>query len=201
MSNYNSLFSPLRIHDTILKNRIVTSPMSVPTAELISTTQYGGMSLLDKASGGSAVITVCEHKLRSVAKQENVFDKYARDVTREVISVMRQAGGLAQLELFFHGFPAEDGSILGPSDGIHHTGAPMKAMTKEDMKSLITGLSEYARQARDFGFDMVLLHFAHDSLCSVFMSPIWNQRMDEYGGSVENRSRFPRRRLRRLGKR
>jgi 2,4-dienoyl-CoA reductase-like NADH-dependent reductase (Old Yellow Enzyme family)/thioredoxin reductase len=192
MGKFDHLFSPLRIHDTILKNRVVTAPMSVPTATLISTTQYGGMSLLDKAAGGAGVVTVCEHKLRSVTLQENVFQKYARDVTREVISVMRQAGGLSQIELFFHGFPDQDGKIPGPSDGIHHTGGQMKALTKAEMQTIIADLSQYARDAKDFGFDMVMLHFGHDSYCSVFMSPVWNQRTDEYGGSIENRTRFPR---------
>ena len=192
MSKYANLFSPLRIHDTILKNRVVVAPMSVPTATLISTTEYGGMSLYDKSLGGSAVITVGEHKILSLSHQKSPFDKYARDVTREVVSVMRQAGGLAQIEFSFHGRPDENGVGFGPSDGIHLTGGPMKAMTRDDMKSMIDELCQRVCEARDFGFDMVMLHFGHDSLCSVFMSPIWNQRTDEYGGSVENRSRFPR---------
>jgi 2,4-dienoyl-CoA reductase-like NADH-dependent reductase (Old Yellow Enzyme family)/thioredoxin reductase len=154
------------------------------------------MSLMDKAAGGAGVITVCEHKLRSVTEQENVFDKYGRDVTREVISVMRQAGGLAQLELFFHAFPEKGGAIPGPSDGVHHTGGPMREMSKAEMQAIIADFGQYARQARDFGFDMVMLHFGHDSLCSVFMSPVWNQRTDEYGGSLENRTRFPREAIR-----
>jgi 2,4-dienoyl-CoA reductase-like NADH-dependent reductase (Old Yellow Enzyme family)/thioredoxin reductase len=186
------LFSPLRIHDTILKNRVVVAPMSVPTATLISSTEYGGMSLYDKSLGGSAVITVGEYRLLSLSKQPSAFAKYARDVTREVISVMRQAGGLAQIEFSFHGRPDADGAALGPSDGTHLTGGPMKAMTKADMQEMIDDLCKKTVEARDFGFDMVMFHFGHDSLCGVFMSPVWNKRTDEYGGSIENRTRFAR---------
>ncbi len=192
MSKFEHLFSPLRIHDTVLKNRVVAAPMSVPTAKLISSTEYGGMSLYDKSLGGSAVLTVGEHKLIKLAEEDSPFDKYARDVTREVISVMRQAGGLAQIEFSFHGRPDKNGVGFGPSDGTHLTGGPMKAMTKQDMQEMIDDLSQKVADARDFGFDMVMLHFGHDSLCGVFMSPVWNKRTDEYGGSLENRTRFPR---------
>ena len=41
------------------------------------------------------------------------------------------------------------------------------------------------------GYDALTLHFGHDSLCGQFLSPVWNQRTDEYGGSLENRMRFP----------
>jgi 2,4-dienoyl-CoA reductase-like NADH-dependent reductase (Old Yellow Enzyme family)/thioredoxin reductase len=192
MSKFKNLFSPLRIHNTVLKNRVVTAPMSVPTAKLISSTEYGGMSLYDKSLGGSAVITVGDYKLAALSGQKSSFDKYARDVTREVISVMRQAGGLAQIEFSFHGRPNKDGSALGPSNGTHLTGGPMVEMSKADMQEMIDDLCKRTVEARDFGFDMVMFHFGHDSLCGVFMSPVWNKRTDEYGGSLENRTRFPR---------
>jgi len=192
MIKYKNLFSPLTIHKTVLKNRIIAAPMGVPKAVIPSTTDYGGISLYDKSLGGSAVLTVGEHYVANMAHEISPFDKYARDVTREVLSVMRQAGGLAQLEISFHDSLNADGSFQGPSDGVHLTGAPMKAMTHDDMKSKIDALCKSIREAKDFGFDMVMLHFGHDSLCSVFMSPVWNQRTDDYGGSLENRTRFPR---------
>jgi NADPH-dependent 2,4-dienoyl-CoA reductase/sulfur reductase-like enzyme len=68
----------------------------------------------------------------------------------------------------------------------------MKAMTKADMQEMIDDLCKKTVEARDFGFDMVMFHFGHDSLCGVFMSPVWNKRTDEYGGSIENRTRFAR---------
>ncbi|MGV8026541.1 MAG: FAD-dependent oxidoreductase [Anaerolineaceae bacterium] len=192
MTKYPHLFSSLKVNTMMLKNRIITAPMGVPKATLISTTYYGGLSLYDKSLGGAAVITASDYGIAGIAHEKSAFNKYARDVTREVLSIMRQAGGLAQIEMSFHSTQNEDGSFQGPSDGVHFTGTSMKAMTQDEMNSKINELCKDVCAARDFGFDMVMLHFGHDSLCSVFMSPVWNQRTDEYGGSLENRTRFPR---------
>ena len=69
---------------------------------------------------------------------------------------------------------------------------PMYEMSKKEMQATIEGLAKEAVEAKRFGFDMIMLHFGHDSLCSMFLSPVWNMRTDEYGGSIENRSRFPK---------
>jgi len=192
MLKYPYLFSPLRVRNTILKNRIIAAPMGIPHAALISSTQYGGISVFDKSMGGAAVVTASEHEMAAISHEKYAFDKYARDATREILSVLRQSGSLAQIEIAFHGAAYEDGSFEGPSDGRHFTGGRMRAMTHEEMKIKIDDLCRRVCDAKNFGFDIAMLHFGHDSLCSIFMSPVWNQRTDEYGGSAENRGRFPR---------
>ncbi|MBQ1877337.1 MAG: FAD-dependent oxidoreductase, partial [Erysipelotrichaceae bacterium] len=187
---YKYLFSPIQLGDRMVKNRIVTAPMSVPTATLISTTEYGGMSVYDKSMGGSAIITCSSMAISKLAKENNPFNKYARDVTREVISVQKQAGGLAQIEFSFHGRPDKDGISPAPSAGKSLTWGVAREITKEEMQAMIRQLAKDCRDARDFGFDSVMLHFGHDSLCGLFLSPVYNKRTDEYGGSLENRVRF-----------
>lgn len=189
---YSHLFSPLRIKNTMLKNRIVAAPMGVPKAIVLSSTNYGGLSLMDKSKGGAAVITVGDNYLASIANETDPFSKYAKDVCREVISVSRQSGGLCMLEVPFHGDKNIDGTIQGPSNGIHYTGGVMKEMTKTDMDNVKNQIVTRAKHAKEFGFDLLMLHFGHDSLCSIFMSPVWNKRNDEYGGNIENRIRFPK---------
>ena len=186
------LFAPLRVNGVMLKNRVVAAPMGIPKATVISSTDYGGLSLYDKSLGGAAVVTVGDMAIASIAHETDPFGKYAGDVGRELLSVMRQSGGLAMIEVPFHGDHNPDGTIAGPSDGVHFTGGKMKAMTREDMDRKIDEICRRAVAAKEFGFDILMLHFGHDSLCSVFLSPVWNQRADEYGGSVENRTRFPR---------
>ena len=189
---YPHLFSPLRVNGVMLKNRVMAAPMGIPRAALLSTTNYGGLSLMDKARGGAAVVTTTNYSLADLVGEKSPFDKYARDVSREALSVMQQGGAQAMLEIPFHGTVRPDGSVDGPSDGAHFTGGHMRAMTREDMEAQIADMCRDAVAAKEFGFDMVMFHFGHDSLCSVFLSPVWNRRTDEYGGSVENRTRFAR---------
>ena len=188
-TKYTHLFSPLKVNSMILKNRIIASSMGIiPTHKIISSTNYGNMSIFDKASGGAAVV----HISSMVRDEEHaMFGKYSRDVTREEISVMKQAGAKCSLQIGFHSIINEDGSVSGPIEGIRFDGRKMKMMTETDMDAIIRSMSIGICQARDFGFDMATIHFAHDSLCSQFLAPGLNKRTDEYGGSLENRIRFP----------
>lgn len=65
-----------------------------------------------------------------------------------------------------------------------------KEMTKEDIKSLISSFGDAGERAKKAGFDGVQIHAAHGYLLSQFLNPYLNQRQDEYGGSIENRSRI-----------
>lgn len=186
------LFSPLRVGNIILKNRIMAAPMGIPKAVLLSTSYYGGLSLADKAAGGSGAVVVSSSGPADLAHCKSPFDKYARDATRETLSLLEESGAVGVMEFPFHPQKNEDGTIQAPSDGIAYTGEPAKAMTEEQMKQQIGDLCEECRKAKEFGFRMIMLHFGHDSQCSIFLSPVWNRRTDQYGGSLENRTRFAR---------
>ena len=69
-------------------------------------------------------------------------------------------------------------------------GSRQKPMTTDDIAEVTDKFAEAARRARDAGFDGVEIHGAHGYLLSGFLSKAWNHREDEYGGSIENRSRF-----------
>lgn len=195
-TKYPNLFSPLKVNSVMLRNRILVSPIGAPKATLISSTNYGGINLIDRSRGGASVITVNFKGLASVADANSPFEKYARDVTRETLSVMKEAGALSNIQIFFHpeiphvnDNSTREGTMM-PSDCIDFRGKKAKAMTKEEIKAKIDDLVSDCVQAKEFGFDMVMLHFGHDSLTSLFLSPVWNKRTDEYGGSLENRIRI-----------
>jgi 2,4-dienoyl-CoA reductase-like NADH-dependent reductase (Old Yellow Enzyme family) len=79
-----------------------------------------------------------------------------------------------------------------PSAIPYDTGWPVPhAMTKEDIKRCIGEFAAAARRVDRIGYDVIELHGAHGYLAHQFLSPLSNQRIDEYGGSLENRMRFP----------
>src|SRR5262249_47561723 len=71
-----------------------------------------------------------------------------------------------------------------------HSAVP-RAMTRADMEEVIDDFIKATRRAERAGFDMVEMHAAHGYLLASFISPLTNRRADEYGGSLENRLRFP----------
>ena len=80
---------------------------------------------------------------------------------------------------------------LAPSAGKNkYTGIETFEMTEDEIRQMVRLFAEGARRAKEMGFDGVELHGAHGFLLHQFFSPLWNQRTDLYGGTVENRSRF-----------
>ncbi|HMB71483.1 MAG TPA: bifunctional salicylyl-CoA 5-hydroxylase/oxidoreductase, partial [bacterium] len=90
--------------------------------------------------------------------------------------------------------PLEEGGwpIVAPSPipWLDHSPVP-KEMTREDMEKTVADYRNAAERSRDAGFDLLEIHFAHGYLLGGFVSPLTNLRDDEYGGSLENRMRFP----------
>ena len=80
---------------------------------------------------------------------------------------------------------------IGPKARISPNGNQVEEMTEEDMDRVADYFARAANMARRGGFDCILLHAGHSWLLSQFLSPIENQRKDKYGGSLENRARFP----------
>lgn len=192
MTKYPNLFSPLKINSVMAMNRIMVSPMGCPQASIISSTNYGGVSVYDKSLGGAGVMHVNNAALAGASniKTMDPFEKYARDASREVLSVLRQAGSLSSTQMFFFGEQREDKTSMMPCDGMDIKGNIARAMTIEEIHRAQEDLVRRCIETKNFGFDMIMLHFAHDSLTSLFLSPVWNKRNDEYGGSLENRCRI-----------
>ena len=173
------------MNSVVLKNRII----GVPTATSV-----------DSAVGGSAVVTVgsiyvdCE-KSSWDRDVEYSFAKYRAAWHREQISKAHYGGALISCELFHAGIwcrVPEDDFAWGPSDDyLEEYHRHVKALDEEHMQEICDAFARTARDAKDMGYDMFLMHFGHGWLASSFLSPIFNHRTDEYGGSIENRSRFP----------
>ncbi len=152
--------------------------------KVISSTNYGSISAFDRSMSGAGMVHLLQEGV-------DLFEKYQLDATREQLNVAKQDGAKVACEVgFFDMVPNKDGFVYGPMDGVRFDGVPMKAFDKESMTSFIKEITDICLACKKFGFDAITLHMGHDSLGSQFLSPVWNQRTDEYGGSVENRGRF-----------
>jgi anthraniloyl-CoA monooxygenase len=88
--------------------------------------------------------------------------------------------------------PTDNWEVVGPSPLPYGEGCHVpREMTRADMDQVVADFRDAARRGVEAGFDLVEVHAAHGYLLSSFLSPISNVRTDEYGGSLENRLRFP----------
>lgn len=188
---YPHLFSPLKINSVMVSNRIIANPM--------------GQVFEDKALGrpgiviAGSVITQPGKSSWESADQPYAFGKYQVEHTRHRVLLAHQGGAKASIEIAHAGQYARVAPgdfAIGPTGYIREDGVEVREMDEAMMDEVVSGYVQTARDARDVGFDMIFLHFGHGWLMPQFLSPLFNKRTDGYGGSVENRMKFPLRVLR-----
>lgn len=188
-AKFPHICQPLRMRDTIFPNRIFCSAMGCPpTHKHPSSPKYdAGVGFYDKSAGGAAgiVVSVCQ------ADADGRYPKYERDQIRELMSLARQTGSKAGAALGVFGVDPERHITYGPSNYVKPNGTVVTEISEEEIFHQLEILKANAKAARDFGFDYIHYHMAHESMISHFMAPGFNKRTDQYGGSLENRMRFP----------
>lgn len=180
---YESLFQPILINQLMLKNRIFAAPLT------------DGAELPEKMKCGAAVnIMGCvavDHKSARWFGSPDPFSKEQRLNTRKMLDFYKSGGSFVSAELMHCGYWNRGSGVYGPNDEINPEGVKVKGLTVEELSEIADSFGRTAANAKEFGFDMVMLHFAHGWLIPQFLSPSINRRTDEYGGSYENRARFP----------
>ncbi|MDR1495706.1 MAG: FAD-dependent oxidoreductase, partial [Clostridiales Family XIII bacterium] len=206
-SKYPTMFSPIRIGRAglVFKNWIWTAPTGV---HLLSAGEpYPNEATIahyrEKARGGAACITFsCQNIDRltlddSVHSDPDIYQTRYHNYWYRLTSAIHFFDAKISLELlaFMRHGRREDGSIVnyamneGEIDFM--TGGPCPAIPPEEMRAMADNYAEAARIAVEVGFDMVMLHLGHGVYPARFLSPKYNRRTDEFGGSAENRARFP----------
>ncbi len=113
---------------------------------------------------------------------------------QDLVADIHAAGAKAAIQLAHAGAVARSAVIgtrpVGPSAIAPKGGEMPKELSVAEIENLVEKFAQAARRAREAGFDAVEFHAAHGYLLNQFLSPLWNQRRDVYGGSTENRSRF-----------
>ncbi len=201
---YRHLFAPLQLNARVLKNRIACAPMvfgAVVQYEEAAPRAYRKVEAA--AKGGAGLVCVGETSVNSADAERIPFDPI--DFTGpsgkhfEAIGLyaelIKRHGAVALIELAHAGgekdpLPGQP-DPWGPTGFIRKDGQRVQEMDRAMMKKVCDDFATAAAFMKEAGFDGVLIHAGHGWLFSQFLSPLWNKRTDEYGGTLENRARFP----------
>ncbi|MDO4723931.1 MAG: bifunctional salicylyl-CoA 5-hydroxylase/oxidoreductase, partial [Comamonadaceae bacterium] len=207
------MFTPYKVRGLTLKNRIVVSPMAQYSARDGLVGDYHLMHLGARAMGGAGLVMVemtcvspegritpgCPglYQPEHTAAFKRIID-WVHSYTDAKIGIqIGHAGAKASTRLAWEGIdqPLAEGNwpIVSASEQQYLSGVSQtaRAVTAEDMAQIKAQFVAAAQAADEAGADWLELHCAHGYLLSSFISPLTNQRTDEYGGSLENRLRYP----------
>jgi 2,4-dienoyl-CoA reductase-like NADH-dependent reductase (Old Yellow Enzyme family)/thioredoxin reductase len=194
---YPHIFSPLTVGSVTFKNRIFSAPATphllqdrqhYPTDEMIA--YYA-----EKARGGTACVCVAGNIIDLMQPDDpghcdlKITDPLARRHWAKLTEQIHFYGAKASLELLafnFHG-PDADGNPVPLSIN----GEYGLKLDEQNMRRIAQDHADAAEAALDAGFDSILIHGGHGLFLFRMLSPIFNRRQDDYGGSLENRARFP----------
>lgn len=206
--DYPNLCKPIKIGNLTFRNRMASAPMGATDILADGTPGPRTLGFYEaRAKGGAASVTVSElvvhpetdgsqmlHLSLSTPGQLGAFAYVADAIKRH--------GAIASIELSHSGQYAGTYMVdkkakgklcqYGPSDGVRPDGMPVKALTKAQIASIVEAYADAAALAKRAGFQMCMVHAGHGWLLNQFLSPYFNKRTDEYGGTLENRVRFVR---------
>ena len=206
------MFTPFKLRDMVLDNRIVVSPMCQYSSENGVPDDWHLVHLGSRAMGGAGLViaemtNVSEEGRISpgctgiyndehVTAWKRVTDFVHKHTKSKIALQLGHAGRKGSTTLLWDGFdePLPEGGwgimAASPLPYKPHSQVP-KEMDRADMDQVVADYAAATQRAESAGFDMLEVHMAHGYLLNTFISPLTNQRSDEYGGSLENRMRFP----------
>lgn len=206
---YPHLCEPIRLGNVIFRNRMFSAPMGGTdiTADCCVGPRTIGFYEL-RAMGGAAAVTASELVVHPETDASHMFHLDLKTPGSLaswtfVADAISRHGAVPSVELSHSGQYA--GTYLldkdrkqgltqyGPSDWVRPDGIPVKALAVEQIDEIVRSYGETAALAKRAGFQMLMIHAGHGWLINQFLSPAFNHRNDEYGGSFENRLRFARR--------
>ena len=201
MATYEHLLSPITIRGKIYRNRMLAAPTGFFSFLKSMDAPYYRM-LDERAAGGfaevcSGEITVNDTDAARGFENVDIPDESGVFFPRaqKAAHMIQKHGAIALMELSHLGSIGDphpkNARPWGPVSFTKENGTEVIGYTEEMMQKTIKDFCNCARYAKDAGFDGVLIHGGHGWLFSQFFSPLENTRTDEYGGSLENRMRFP----------
>jgi anthraniloyl-CoA monooxygenase len=206
------MFTPFRLRDLVLANRVVVSPMCQYSAEDGAPGDWHLVNLGSRAVGGAALVVAemtdvsregrispgCTgmYKPEHVAAWQRIVDFVHRHTPARIALQLAHAGRKGSTRRLWEGIdePLPDGNwpliSASPIPYLPQSQVP-KEMDRSDMDRVREQFVQAARMAEEAGFDLLELHMAHGYLLSSFISPLTNIRRDQYGGPLAHRMRYP----------
>ncbi len=206
-----NLFTPLRLRDIELKNRIAVSPMCEYSARDGHPTSWHMVHLGSRAVGGAALVFTEATSVSAVGRispaDTGIYLDSHVESWRPIVDFIREQGAVPGIQLAHAGrkastgtpwsggapIPLQDGgwTPVAPSAIPFHTGYTVPhELTGSEINQIESEFVAAARRALQAGFQVIEIHAAHGYLLHEFLSPLSNQRTDNFGGSFENRVRL-----------
>ncbi|MFA9495147.1 MAG: FAD-dependent oxidoreductase [Candidatus Bathyarchaeota archaeon] len=181
-----------------LKNRIQSAPMGVYGTPEGYLTNEGVAYYELRAKGGAAIVTIGESMVDSTGTSHGrvtpLDDPGILPSLINTTDAIKRHGAIASIELLHAGTRSRtdrpDGAVYGPSAGTSFYGKQIIEMDEAEIERVVNAFSDAAEMAKRGGVQMCMIHGGHGWLLSQFLSPLHNQRTDQFGGSIENRARF-----------
>jgi 2,4-dienoyl-CoA reductase-like NADH-dependent reductase (Old Yellow Enzyme family) len=209
----SALFSPIKLAELDLANRIVVSPMCQYSANDGVATDWHMTHLGMLANSGAGLLIVEATHVERIGRITHgcvgLYSDACEDALARVVAHCKRIGSARLGVQLAHAGrkassqrPWEGAKALSAAEDAWPTIAPSalpfgagwhtpRAMTEEDMARVRTAFVDAAQRALRAGFDAIELHLAHGYLLHSFVSPLSNKRNDEFGGSLAGRMRFP----------
>jgi anthraniloyl-CoA monooxygenase len=206
------MFTPFRLRELTLPNRIVVAPMDMYSATDGTPNDFHLAHLGARALGGAGLIitemTCVSPEGRISPGCTGMYRDEHVQAWRRITNVVHQwspariclqlghSGPKGSTRLMWEGnelpLAADNWPVMAPSPVAYREGMQVpREMTRRDMEDVRDQFVRATRMAIDAAFDMIELHCAHGYLLSSFITPVSNRRTDDYGGSLANRLRFP----------
>lgn len=189
------MFSPIKIKNLELKNRIVMPPMCMYMAEGGFVNDFHVTHYTTRAIGQMGLIIV-----ESTAVMDNggltnkdlgIWDDKFIPGFQEIVKNVKKQDAKIGLQINHAGRKAKDANVKIAPSALNYGNYDMpKEMSTEEIKEAIKAFGSAAKRADAAGFDFLEIHAAHGYLINQFLSPLSNKRNDEYGGNFKNRKRF-----------
>jgi anthraniloyl-CoA monooxygenase len=206
------MFAPFRLRDMRLKNRVVVSPMAQYKAVDGCPTDWHLVHYGERAKGGAGLVCIemtcvspegritpgCTGMYASAheAAWQRIVDFVHAETDAKICCQLGHSGAKGSTQLGWEEMdaplPTGNWPVLAPSEiAWSPRNQVAHAMTRADMDKVRDQFVASAEMAARAGFDMLEIHCAHGYLLSSFITPLTNMRTDAYGGSLENRMRYP----------